>query len=346
MQSFNLVDNPWIACIKDGQASEVSLKDALLHAHEINEITDNSPLVVVAIHRLLLAVLHRVFGPKDFDQWTELWKLGKWDAKAISEYLDRWKHRFDLFDKERPFYQSKQLLDENAEKKSIVLLPNESATSGTWCDHSFQGSTEKFSPAMTARYLLARQAFSLGGGNSKPFNLSNAPLAGGYTVMVLGNNLFETLALNLIPYNEESPLPQIAPDLPAWEQEQFREPDKNGNVPYGYVDYLTWQSRRILVFGDHTGVTDYALMQNLKLKDDFYHDPFKCYYKNPQRGMLEKKLNEDKVLWRDSHTLFVEAEDASVQRPLVFNHLAEIEKRQSRGELVASKAYRFMPSAY
>lgn len=62
--SFNLIDEPWIPCIRlDGKPDELSLRAVFAQAHQLREIRGDSPLETASLHRLLLAVLHRVFGP-------------------------------------------------------------------------------------------------------------------------------------------------------------------------------------------------------------------------------------------------------------------------------------------
>src|SRR4051794_14370177 len=110
MPSFNLVDEPWIPCLLvGGEARELSLVNTLLRSTEIREVFDPSPLVTVALHRLLLAVLHRSFGPDNLAAWAELWRHGEWDRAALETYLGQWRERFDLFGAEWPFYQTPEL---------------------------------------------------------------------------------------------------------------------------------------------------------------------------------------------------------------------------------------------
>ena len=93
--SFNLVDKPWLPVVwLDGTAGEVGLRDALVRAHEIRELVDGSPLVTVSLHRLLLAILHRNFGPTSFEAWKALWRQGRWDAEKLDSYFTQWRHRF------------------------------------------------------------------------------------------------------------------------------------------------------------------------------------------------------------------------------------------------------------
>ena len=117
MPSFNLVSEPWIPCVTAQGVREFSLREVLAQAHTIKELSDDSPLVTVALHRLLLAILHRNFGPASFDEWKELWRASKWDEAKLNQYFEQWQHRFDLFDKDRPFYQVQRMTKTVAVKK-------------------------------------------------------------------------------------------------------------------------------------------------------------------------------------------------------------------------------------
>ena len=104
--SFNLVHQPFVPCRRmDGSFAELSLLEAFGEAHRIQAISDNSPLVTAALHRLLLAILHRVVGPATPQDWAALWQEhGKGlPVERIRDYLLRWEHRFDLFDESHPF---------------------------------------------------------------------------------------------------------------------------------------------------------------------------------------------------------------------------------------------------
>src|SRR3712207_4637964 len=106
MASFNLISEPWIPCRNvDGQMEERSLRDALTRAHELRELWDPSPLVTVTLHRLLLAVLHRCFGPANKEAWRALWQAGRFDTGGLDSYFREYRDRFGLFHPERPFYQ-------------------------------------------------------------------------------------------------------------------------------------------------------------------------------------------------------------------------------------------------
>lgn len=339
---FNLVDEPWIPCLlPDHRAIEFSLSEVLTQAYEVREIYHPSPLVVTALHRLLLAILHRNFGPETLADWQVLWGKGRWDEAALKDYFTRWHDHFYLFHPERPFYQVPRMADVREHPVHLLALEAAAGNNPTLFDHNSSARPTTFYTAQAARYVLARQGFSIGFGKSHPIYFQDSPLVRGYSVLIKGNNLWETLALNLIQYNRERPIPQSGLDLPAWEVESFPEPDPAGNRVQGYLAYLTWQSRRIHLIpeGEPPVVRYCQIQQNLKLPEPRPVDPFKSYRRDEKQGWLARGLMPERTIWRDSHTLFQVA-DQSIRRPEVFNWAARIEMLRRAGEVKAQKNYR------
>lgn len=345
MPSFNLVDRPWLPCVTpDGAGVELSLRDALLRAHEHRELFDPSPLVTVALHRLLLAVLHRAYnGPEGIEEWSEIWQKRRFDPEVITGYLDdaEVQPRFDLFDAERPFYQVPFIPDlaEPAKWSPISRLVQEAATgnNATLFDHRLDAEPRPVAPPEAARYLVAMQAFAVGGGVSKPFNFGHGPSTRGFTLLALGASLFETLTLNLVVYNDLRPIPLGArPDLPAWEQHERLVPRNEGSPPAGYLDYLTWQSRQIhLIPRPDLTVGWCQFRQQLKLPPDAPIDPFKSYLIDPKTGRSAQSFRRERALWRDSAALLAQTQatrsGGAYQRPELIEWLAEIEEAHLSG---------------
>ena len=262
---------------------------------------------------------------------------GGWETHRLNAYLDVWKNRFDLFDEEKPFYQTLYMEDAAAREHPIALLMQERASghNATLFDHNIDDNPTPVKPADAACYLIARQAYSIGGGISKPFNLSDSTLVRGLTVKMVGENLFETLMLNLVRYKGDDPIPRTeGDDAPAWEQEEPREPDRNGTVPTGYVDYLTWQSRRVHLIskGNPPMVVGCQIQQNLKPQDDLL-DPFKTYRRDERRGWVPIRFDESRALWRDSHTLLQEVDAVGASRiSKVINWASRINNLREQGD--------------
>lgn len=356
MNKFNLTEKSWIPCVMtDGTFKELNLLDTLAQAHNIREITDDSPLVVVSLHRFLLAVLHRNFGPKNFDEWKNLWRKGFWDSEKLKSYFEKWNDRFNLFDDERPFYQYPNVTKKggvDSDKLPIETLMQEKATgaNATLFDHSFKSREESCSPSVAARYLIARHSFSLAGGVSSPFNLSNGLLVKGFSILAIGDNLYQTLALNLVTYYRDKPMPVedddgVSLDKPFWERETLDEATENhrdGTTPLGYLDYLTWQSRRIKLLpeDDFQTIKFCQLQQNFKLKENLnIFDPFKVYVEG-EKGLYALDFKTHKSLWRNSHTIFKQNAKTNEINNL-FKHLTSVSAAISDGDIVGRKKYAF-----
>lgn len=94
---FNLLDEPWIRVLKkDCSEQEVSITEALIHAHEYLDLSGDMPEQDMAVLRLLLAVLHTVFSrvdengqagkmetkPQARKRWKNLWMKGQFSPQA------------------------------------------------------------------------------------------------------------------------------------------------------------------------------------------------------------------------------------------------------------------------
>jgi CRISPR system Cascade subunit CasA len=326
-QTFNLLDSPWIPCtLPDGTPVELSLRETLLRAHELRELHGESPLVTASLHRLLLAVVHRAFdGPEDWEAWDDLWNLGLWDEGCIDGYLSQWHHRFDLFDEERPFYQA---ADERVDEPGpINRLIHEMAHGNvaTLFDHHVEAEEPILRPPQAARALVAIQGFGLGGFGMGRLSHTDAPCTGGIIFLVQGDTLFETLALNLLSYPDEK-LPGRADeaDRPVWEMDDPFTPERS--VPLGYLDYLTWQNRRILFFPEKVnGRVIVRLMTEapaLRLKRDIL-DPMQHYVEKGRGGPRPLSFREGRGLWRDSAALF-QLNAKGFRPPQTFDWLASL----------------------
>ena len=336
---FNLVDEPWLPCIRaDGESVELGLYDALAQAHTLRELHGDTPLGTAALHRLLLAVLHRIFGPESRKAWSDLWRKGHWDEAALQDYFDRWRHRFDLFDDERPFYQAP---DERVKPKSVTSLMFRVASGNnpTLFDHHTDAEGITLTPAQATRALTVAQPFGLAGLSGLRQKFTDGSCARGVVFLVQGKTLFQTLALNLVRYKGDAPMPRQPDDCPAWEMDDPFTPDRS--IPLGYLDYLTWQNRRVLLFPEDTSdglvVRQMTMAPALRLDDDILN-PMTHYRRDEKRGPLPLAFREGRALWRDSAALF-QLHDVSQQPPQVFHWLADL---VDRGYLSESLTYRYL----
>jgi CRISPR system Cascade subunit CasA len=321
---FNLVDEPWLPCIRaDGTPVELSLYDALAQAHTLRELHGENPLDTAALHRLLLAILHRNFGPANRSAWSRLWKRGRWEVQPLHDYFDRWHSRFDLFDADHPFFQA---ADDRVRPKSVTSMIHHMASGNnpTLFDHHTDDAEVILTPARAARLLVCAQAFGLAGLSGLMQKFTDGSCARGIVFLVRGTTLFETLALNLVRYTDQSPIPGQLSDCPAWEMDGPCQPERR--VPLGYLDYLTWQNRRILLVPDRVGaevvVRRMSMAPGLRLESSVL-DPMSHYRHDEQRGPLPLSFTEGRALWRDSAALF-QLRDSVQHPPRTFLWIADL----------------------
>lgn len=320
---FNLLEDPWIPCIMlGGRAEPLSLRDVLVQAHTVREIYTDSPLTVAALHRLLLAVLHRLFRPMNRHVWADLWKdgQGQWSPVTLDEYLNQpdIRSRFYLFDEQHPFYQVAQFpSDVKPEQQPISQLALELASGNnlTLFDHHSDLAPESVTLAEAARRLVTAQAFTIGFGISYvqhgvKISFRDGPCARGALFFVQGDNLFQTLLLSMrrYPHSSVQFTDDTDKDKPCWEMDNPLAPMQNR--PFGYLDYLTWQSLQIkltppAVTDGDVRVTHVCRIQGLGLAKDAVLDPLKSYRLDKATGEpIPRGFSDKRALWRDSVALF------------------------------------------
>jgi CRISPR system Cascade subunit CasA len=304
----------------NGTQQPFGLKKTLLQAHEIREVRDDSPVVTIALHRLLLAILHRNFGPASLAAWERLLQAGHFDADRLSAYFEEWRARFDLFDVEHPFYQTGGMSTEKPLPVAALFDELACNNNATLFDHSSNNAAKTISPAEAARGLIARQGFALGLGVSpdvtikgrvvKTGNRKDGPLARGLLILVRGDNLFQTLLFNLTQYTPSED------DAPIWERDD-NETLVAQTRSDGRLDFYTCQGRRLRLIqpaeAAQPGVTQVHFAQG-RVPDTNELDPMKPYRRHEKLGWMDFAIVEEKAVWRDSSALLELASDA--ERPV------------------------------
>lgn len=307
MNRFSLITSPFIPCVRGGELVHLGLLETIFKAHKIEQIQDQSPLVTISLHRLLLAIIHRVIGgPSTPDDWNEIWQKKEFDAKDFEEYFQKWESRFNLFDENFPFYQDVEFQSKAPNGANQIIRELSRGNNATLFDHTHESPPPSFPAPLIARALIAEQMFAIGGGQSEIGYTSTAPAASGVLLLSRGSNLFETLMLNLFSYGPENDglFKSNPDDLPAWEKNVRPSKDK---VSYtGYIDYLTWQSRTIKLIPQEDGSVQYlhyASGRAFKPPANFF-EPMSTYRaSDTESKMLVIRFSETKQLWRDSASL-------------------------------------------
>ena len=331
---FNLIDEPWIRVMDSNcNVSEVSLKDAILNAHNYKSLSGELSTQDIAVMRLMLAVLHTVFSRADengnecpledneeeaVDRWKALWKKGRFSEKAIDDYFEKWHERFWLFHPERPFGQVAGLTigtDYDAPKLNGEI----SESSNKVRFFSMYSGNEKSSLTypQAARWLLYLNAYD--DTSSKPTKEGKAKAGGSLPspgvgwlgklglIYITGNNLFETLMLNLILVNENKVQEN---QNPLWEQEKVSDAERTEiALPYDLAALYTLQSRRILLIRKDNKVVSYKLLGgDFFEKENAFFEPM-TVWSSPKKDndiFTPKRHDSSKQMWREFSVLFEE----------------------------------------
>ena len=317
MTRFNLIDEPWIPVLTGPAVRNVSLREAFTGAEHLGVITGQVPTQTLALYRLLGAVLHAAVRPvvDPVREWGQLWSGTSELSDIVEAYLDRpdIHARFDLLDRDQPFYQmpgmhyAPERKAGEPSKNLFSLIPdlpsgNNVAAFSSRTPHG----VAPMSFAEAARWVVHVHFSDLGGIKSPMAGQSEAKMGKIYAsgegrgagwgvqsqgFIVEGDNLRETLLLNLMLGNPISGAPASRlEDVPAWERPQTRSyHDIAGPVrpPDGPVDMATWQSRRVLLEHDGTAV----IAAYLTYGDSLSVDGTRAYL-DPNTAWKRKDLNE------------------------------------------------------
>ena len=350
--SFNLITEPWIPCVTlSGKPLELSLSELFLKAHEMRGIEDENPLVAASIHLLLLAIIHRALdGPKGNKEWKKIWKEKSFDHR-INQYLEDKKRfkKFDLFSTQYPFFQTPgfKVITKNNETNykapSFMDISKATGNNKTLFSHHMESDGMLIDSNIAARLLLSSQQFALFGLARSYYKYANkkseyqqsfmsAPLVGKVLTLLNGDNLFESLVLNLLIYKADRPI-RNDNDQPIWDQNIDCNAKLHIARPVkGYLDLLTWKSRHIRLFPDSSGrkVEKIFLTQAYELpkpgKTGYVAHPL-CWYTGKNDAY---KFTPQKTYWRDSSSLLRFSTESENQiPPLNISQLNELLSNES-----------------
>ena len=320
---FNLLEEPWIRVMKkDCTIEECSLTQVLVNSHEYLRLSGELPTQDVAILRLLLAVLHTIFyrvdveGKEDpiedekqaLQRWSELWEAKHLPEKPIHDYLKHWKDRFWLFHPEHPFYQvpAAERGSEYTAAKLNGELSESSNKTRLFPTRAGKGK-ECLSYAEAARWLLYLNGFDDTSAKPKAKGLPS-PGAGWMGKLGLiwaqGDNIFETVLLNLVLLNESREV--WSDPSPVWEREKPKNAERTEiAIPDNQAELLTLQSRRLLLERGEGNVIGYHLLGgDFFSKNNAITEQMTMWNrvkgkKNELPYDQPKRINPDRKMWRD-----------------------------------------------
>ncbi|HPL69829.1 MAG: type I-E CRISPR-associated protein Cse1/CasA [Anaerolineaceae bacterium] len=343
--SFNLLKQPWLPCSDEhDKLVTLNLLDLIAKAHTLKEIQGDLSIITGALYLFLIAFIKNILDIQNEDEWEALWNAGKFPLDTFLDYTNQWQSRFELFDTEHPFYQDphigqrerdakKLAAGKSAEPKGIsgLLMHLASGNNATLFDHSLDDMPGWFTPAEAAQLLITWQAFSLGGMSSASISkdkyYKDSPFARGILFLNKGQSLFQTLMLNLTPGDFYS-LHGQGEDRPAWESTDAFLTERYD--PAGMVDFLTWQSRRILLAPEkndgETGVRSLFIAPGHGLletfSNPFYHN--RLQQKDGKQTIRPLRFQQGRSLWRDSAAI-LNVKSQNMETPLPIQWSANLQ---------------------
>jgi CRISPR system Cascade subunit CasA len=212
--------------------------------------------------------------------------------------------------------------------------------------HAVETEQSRYTLAQAARILITAHTFATPGicHPQKKLFFNGGPWLAGKVFFLEGDSLFQTLMLNLLRYAPGHPRPNLCQtenDAPAWEKDNPFVPERT--FPQGYLDYLTWQNRRVLLLPvEEEGklwVKEVVEAPGLKLEGDI-RDPMKVLVlKNEKDGYKMLYLNEAKALWRECPAICDVKHPERVYVPAALDWVAQI---IYKNDLSTSLTFRLM----
>ena len=348
---FNLLQEPWMRVrLPDNTVQEVSLTDALLHAQDYVDLAGEMPTQDAAMLRLLLAVLFTVFSrvnaagePEPLEEeddalarWDELWKLGKFPQEPLRDYLERWKDRFWLFHPERPFWQVVEAAigtEYNAAKLNGEM--SESSNKLRLFPLYAGAGKSQLTYAQAARWLLYVNGYD--DTSAKPKGKGLPSVGAGWLgklgfIQAVGENLFETLMLNLTLLQDGQKM--WSENLPCWELDVPRSEERTQIIcPDNPAQLLTLQSRRLLLHRENGKVDGFAL-----LGGDFF-TPSNAFTeqmtvwrnrakKNDAAEFAPCRHDPAKQFWREFPAVFCRADEENARQPGIVRWIETLQDKR------------------
>ena len=279
--------------------------------------------------------------------WLELWESGEFTS-IISTYLNTWYDRFYLFDNEYPFYQ----LTESELNSFEISSKKPGKTAGKMFNRTITESNNKtnlFAPRNeenknklqndeVARWLVLFQG-CVGTSDKTKFIIDGEKIDGskGWIydlggIWLEGNNLFETLMLNLVLIHPEEKY-RYNHQTPSWEKsgkENALARIKESPVTNLAELYTVW-ARALVIDDEHTENEDFQIAL-VKLPDiehrDNYLEPMTLWRFNKQRENINtytpRKHTMGQGFWRSFGNVFISNQEEARQ-PIIIDWLFKIQ---------------------
>ena len=288
-----------------GETRKVGLRALLAHAHEFSDICGRTQTGRIALLRLCVAFLEDVYRPKTRKDRKQLLEQGCFDMARVEAYISECNKdgpRFDLDDAVHPFMQMAfdPEIDTNAEKPvSNLFFDRPAGNAHIHFDHRPIETAVADAPD-ALEGMLEMYLFCTAGAQLYPSGINNTPPV---FCVIRGNNLFETLVLNMVSERELGNIPFGAGMVP-WRLERSIVP-KETVASVNYLEAMTWQPRRLTLTFDEDGMVRRIYLQQGKnfIGDGRWRDPWVPFRRMKDGGVTSIKPELGRGLWRDAGSI-------------------------------------------
>ncbi|MDJ1130575.1 type I-E CRISPR-associated protein Cse1/CasA [Streptomyces iconiensis] len=350
----DLIDQPWIpvAWVKGKSGPpEVGLKELFLRARDIRTLLVPEAPAHSALLRLLYALTARITGLDEAgpgswgDRREEILDQGfpeqsielpKGHRPGIDGYFTQWRHRFGLFDSERPWLQDPRLPQQcdstNTAGVNKLVMSRAAGNNHSWFGHwnseklLFPGLSQAALALLTWHYWGAPGTCSTRTVGTVSHHYAKAsPLRAALSYHPECDNLFLTLLAGLTPPDSDV---SRETDLCPWERDTLSDPLKPMPEPQGPCSRLTACSQHALYLvpaddGEHIAdayITWAYDAERLRPQDDYLIWDF-----DQEGNTYPRYARSSRSLWRDIDALLLkQLDDESPLQPKVMDHAFDV----------------------
>jgi CRISPR system Cascade subunit CasA len=352
----NLIDQPWIPVAwVEGKSGppEVSLRTLFLCARDIRTLLIPEAPAHSALLRLLYALTARITGLDEAgpgswgDRREALLENGGFPEQSlnlpdghkagIEGYFGRWSHRFDLYDRDRPWLQDPRLPGQCDTNKTAgvhkLVMSRAAGNNHSWFGHWSHDKPVHANLSLATLSLLTWHYWGAPGGSSSRtvgevshHYAKASPLRAALSYHPECDNLFLTLLAGLTPPDGDV---SRNTDLCPWERDDLPDPLKPMPEPQGPCSRLTACSQHALYLvpaqdGVHTAdayITWAYDAERIRPEDDYliWDIEAKDGKTSPRPACSSRSL------WRDVDALLLkQLDDTDPIQPKVMDHAFDV----------------------
>ncbi|WP_257136966.1 type I-E CRISPR-associated protein Cse1/CasA [Streptomyces sp. gb14] len=350
----NLIEQPWIPIAwLEGKSGPpyLGLRSLFLRAGEIRTLLIPEAPAHSALLRLLYALTARITaldeaGPGSWgDRREEILEQGFPEQSielpggrkaGITGYFDQWAHRFDLFDRDRPWLQDPRLPDQCDRNQTAgihkLVMSRSAGNNHSWFGHWSHAElvlphlSQSAMSLLTWHYWGAPGALSRRAVDHVSHHYAKAsPLRAALSYHPECDNLLLTLLAGLTPPDGDV---SRQTDLCPWEREDLPDPLKPMPEPQGPCSRLTACSQHALYLvaaadGEHT--TDAYITWAYDAGRIRPEDDYLIWDIGKDGETFPRLACSSRSLWRDIDALLLkQLDDASPIQPKVMDHAFDV----------------------